>query len=200
MPLRLTEKPFLVAIAAALALTACRKEEITHFRVAKPQPSAAAPAAPAMPANMTGDVPPPAAPSGDQALSWTLPQGWTETRGGGAMRYATLAPAAGGVDVSVIVLPGDAGGELANVNRWRGQIGLGPIDGAALAGARQVANAPAGPVAVFDFASEGAAGKRVVGGIAEVAGNSWFFKLSGDAAAVGAAKPEFLRLLGSLRR
>jgi hypothetical protein len=41
------------------------------------------------------------------------------------MRYATLkAPVDGRIDVSVTVLPGEAGGELANVNSWRGQIGL----------------------------------------------------------------------------
>jgi hypothetical protein len=195
----LAAKPFLVVLSATLALSACKKDEITHFRVAR-QKSGDTAAAPAVPANMAGDVPPPAAPGGDQALTWTLPQGWTESRGGGGMRFATLKPGASSADVSVIVLPGDAGGELANVNRWRGQIGLGPLDDAALAGARQVAKAPSGSVAVFDFSSDGATQKRVVGGIAEVEGNTWFFKLSGDAAAVAAAKPDFLRLLGSLRR
>ncbi|HYG68734.1 MAG TPA: hypothetical protein VD838_13795 [Anaeromyxobacteraceae bacterium] len=149
---------------------------------------------------MAGDVPPPAAPTGDQALAWTLPSGWTERRGGGGMRLATLVPPNAGVDVSVIVLPGPAGGELANVNRWRNQIGLPPLDDAALAAARKTTGSPAGPIAVFDFTSEDASKKRVVGGIAEAAGNSWFFKLSGDAAAVEAAKPDFLRLLGSVRR
>jgi hypothetical protein len=203
MSRHLSEKTLLAALVATLAFAGCKKDEITHFRVAKPKPSDATATGPggppAMPANMAGNVPPPAAPSGDQALAWTLPQGWTESRGGGGMRLATLKPTGSTADVSVIVLPGDAGGELANVNRWRGQIGLGPIDAAALAAARQVTKAPAAPVAVFDFASD-AKGTRVIGGIAEVTGNTWFFKLSGDAAAVNAAKPDFLRLLGSLRR
>ena len=76
--------------------------------------------------------PPPPRPTGQGALKWALPKGWTETPGSG-MRYATLTPpGAGKVEMSVVVLPGAAGGELANVNRWRGQIGLPPLDEAAL--------------------------------------------------------------------
>ena len=36
-------------------------------------------------------------------------------------------------DVSVVSLSGMAGGDLANVNRWRDQVKLGPIDEATLA-------------------------------------------------------------------
>ena len=31
------------------------------------------------------------------------------------------------VDISVTTFPGDVGGELMNINRWRQQIGLSPI-------------------------------------------------------------------------
>lgn len=207
-PPRRVEKPVLLAVlVAAVAATACRKDEITHYRVEKSK-APAVPAgmmagpgpgpAPIAGGGMQGDVPPPAAPSGDAAIAWTLPKGWTESRGGGGMRYATLKPGGSAAEVSVIVLPGSAGGELANVNRWRNQIGLAPIDDAGLSGARQVVKTPAAPVAVYDFTSD--AGKRVVGGLAEVQGNTWFFKLSGDSASVASAKPDFLRLLGSLHR
>ena len=30
-------------------------------------------------------------------------------------------------DLSITAFPGDVGGELANVNRWRGQVGLEPL-------------------------------------------------------------------------
>jgi hypothetical protein len=116
------------------------------------------------------------------------------------MRYATLKPAATGkIDVSVVVLPGPAGGELANVNRWRGQIGLPALDEAALAGARKTLTTKAGPVTVYDFSSDGQAQTRLVAGLASAEGNTWFVKMVGDAAPVGAARPEFIRLLESLR-
>jgi hypothetical protein len=146
---------------------------------------------------MTGDVPPPARPAG--GLRWTLPKGWTEGEGG-AMRYASFKiPVKGTIDGSVVVLPGPAGGELANVNRWRGQIGLPPLDDAALAAARKTLSTKAGKVNVYDFSSGGASGKRLVAGLTEIEGNTWFVKLTGEAAAVGAARDDFMKLLGSLR-
>jgi hypothetical protein len=146
----------------------------------------------------SADVAPPPAPAG-RPLAWTLPSGWSETRGGGGMRYATLVAPVPGVDVSVTVLAGDAGGELANVNRWRNQIGLPPLDGAALERARKPVGARLGPVALYDFTSEGAPRRRVVAGWAQVAGNTWFVKMSGDDGPVGAARPDFVRIVESLR-
>jgi hypothetical protein len=102
------------------------------------------------------------------------------------------------VDASVVVLPGPAGGELANVNRWRNQIGLAPIDEGALAAARKVIQTKAGPLKVYDF-TNGDRTSRVVAGLTESGGNTWFVKLSGETAAVGAAREDFMKLLRSLR-
>ncbi len=68
----------------------------------------------------------PARPSG---LRWTAPAGWKELAGSG-MRVASfeLPKTAGKAEVTVVALPGDVGGELANVNRWRGQLALPPIE------------------------------------------------------------------------
>jgi hypothetical protein len=117
------------------------------------------------------------------------------------MRYATLkAPVDGRIDVSVTVLPGEAGGELANVNRWRGQIGLPAMDAAALAAARAPLRTKVGTVSIYDFTNDGSAKSRVVAGLTVVDGNTWFVKMTGDAAAVAAARPDFLRIVESLRR
>jgi len=187
-----------MALAAALFLsTGCQRDEITHFRADKaPQTTAARTVSPAMVREEVASPPPAATGS----LKWTLPRGWTDSPGSG-MRYATLKPPiAGRIDVSVIVLPGPAGGELANVNRWRGQIGLGPIDENAMAAARKPLKAKAGTISVYDFSSEGDAKTRIVAGLAVVDGNTWFVKMLGDASAVHAARSDFTRLLQSLRR
>lgn len=116
------------------------------------------------------------------------------------MRYATFhAPVHGKLDVSVTVLPGDAGGELANVNRWRNQIGLAPIDPDGLGSARKPVKTAMGPVSLYDFTNGGAAKRRVVAGLALVEGKSWFVKMTGDESAVAKARPDFLRLVESLR-
>jgi hypothetical protein len=196
--------PPLLLVAALAAVPGCRRDEVTHYRVAKAAPAKPAMATPAaMPAGsgaMAGDVPPPPAVEGGSALRWTLPKGWSEAVGGGGMRYATLkAPVPGKLDVSVTVLPGPAGGELANVNRWRNQIGLGPLDEAGLAAARRMVKTPAGPVAVYEFQSDGQARARVLAGLTVKDGNTWFVKMTGEDAAVTAAKPAFLTLVESLR-
>jgi hypothetical protein len=147
----------------------------------------------------SANVPPAPTPDGG-GVAWTLPKGWSENRGGGGMRYATLAaPVQGSVDVSVTVLAGDAGGELANVNRWRNQIGLPPIDEATLARARKPVASKLGPVSLYDFTSDAAPRRRVVAGWTQVAGNTWFVKMSGDEGPVGAARPDFVRIVESLR-
>lgn len=154
---------------------------------------------PGMGAPGTGDVPPPPQPTRQGALKWTLPKGWTEGEAGG-MRFATLKPPyPGKVEATVVVLPGAAGGELSNVNRWRGQIGLGPIDEKALATLRKPVASKAGTVSVFDFTSEGQAKTRMVAGLISTSdGNTWFLKLVGDAEPVGKAAPDFMRFIGSL--
>jgi len=194
---------WLVIAILGSASVACGRGEVAHFRVPKvAQAPLTSPAAMAGRAPMGGnagaaEVPPP--PSPGKSLRWTLPSGWTESLAGG-MRYATLKPStAGRIEVSVIVLPGPAGGELANVNRWRGQIGLSPIDEPELASTRKRIATKAGPVAVYDFLSDGQAKSRLIAALTASEGNTWFVKMVGDAAPVGAARPDFIRLLESLR-
>jgi hypothetical protein len=188
----------LAAVCVLAGVAACDREEVAHYRVAKELPPRSA----AMPAGMgggTADAVAPAEKPSGAALGWTLPKGWVQEQGG-AMRYASFkVPVKGTVDASVVVLPGPAGGELANVNRWRGQIGLAPLDEGGLAASRKTVATKAGPLKVYDFASGGASGKRLIAGLTENEGNTWFVKLTGEAGAVGAARDDFMKLLGSLR-
>lgn len=191
-----------IVLAAVLpALAACRRDEVTHFVVPKERAVAAgAPAAPSMGPASPEAVPPPPAVAERGRLRWTLPKGWTESLAGG-MRYATLKPPVDGrIDVSVVVLPGPAGGELANLNRWRGQIGLPPVDQSALASARRSLRSKAGPVSVYEMESEGTVKSRMTAAMLEAGdGNTWFVKMVGDVGPVARAHPDFVHLLESLR-
>jgi len=204
------QAPVLIGIGLLSLAIGCRSDEVAHFRVPKEAPSQAAPR-PAMPPQPMGertgqpgpgptpDMPPPPTPKA--SLKWSLPKGWSESPGGGAMRFATLkAPIAGKLEATVVVLPGQAGGELANVNRWRGQIGLPGLDEASLAKARTALKTKAGALNVYDFTGEGMAKSRMVAGyISTPDGNTWFLKLTGDADLVAKAKPDFMTILGSVR-
>src|SRR5260370_25508940 len=64
----------------------------------------------------------------DQArepITWTVPEGWRREPGS-ELRYATvrLGPKDSRLLVTVVALGAAAGSMLANVNRWRGHIGL----------------------------------------------------------------------------
>lgn len=61
----------------------------------------------------------------DNEPTWTLPEGWREAKGRGG-RFATLLLGAkdAPVEMSVMNLGGSV---LDNVNRWRGQLGLGRV-------------------------------------------------------------------------
>ncbi len=173
----------LLPLLVILVISACRDEAITRVRVPKED-------APVVAA--------PAAPEAAQALHWDAPAGWKELPGTG-MRLATMIPpGAGKAEATVVALPGDVGGELANVNRWRGQIGLPALDEAGLAKSRAKTASKAGPVTVYDFTSDGAKKTRVVAGTISYGGRMWFFKLTGDADAAAAARPAFLAMLGGI--
>ena len=70
---------------------------------------------------------------GERPIEWKLPDGWQPVADAKAKtpeRYATLRLAskdASPLELTVTKFPGAAGGLLANVNRWRGQIGLPPV-------------------------------------------------------------------------
>jgi len=117
------------------------------------------------------------------------------------MRYATLRPKGSDkVDVSVVPLGGSAGGELANLNRWRGQIGLEPITDKERVSLRIQVKTQAGPVTVFDLDNpKNPTGRLVVGILSTQAGDTWFVKMVGEHEPVAKAKPAFLKLLESLR-
>lgn len=167
-----------------LLLGACGREEISRYRVPKE---------PIMP-----DVTLEASPAEGGKVRWVTPAGWTEKPGAG-FRFATfVVPGPGGRtgDLSVTVLDGEAGGLVPNVNRWRDQIGLGPLTEEGLrAQSRRVS--PAGRLmTLVDFAN---GDKRVLAAIYSLPGKTWFFKLSGDSATVQGAARDFQGFLESLQ-
>lgn len=169
---------------------------------AAPAPAAAAarPVTPAgvAPSDRTAMANTPVATSQGQGLQWTTPAHWT-AKAGSAMRKGTYAvkSAGGEAELAITAFPGDVGGDLANVNRWRGQVGLGPIGSAELASSLTRFRANALDIAVVDIL--GANGQRILGGIVPFAGSTWFFKLTGPDAVVAAEKPAFMDYLKTVR-
>ncbi|MFT7636874.1 MAG: hypothetical protein ACI9Y8_000639 [Candidatus Omnitrophota bacterium] len=68
-----------------------------------------------------------------QSMHWTAPDEWVQKEAGG-MRLASFGSKASKlIDISIVTLSGSGGGLEANINRWRGQLGLEPNNGDAQA-------------------------------------------------------------------
>jgi hypothetical protein len=131
--------------------------------------------------------------------AWTVPAGW-QAEAPGSMQLAKFTTGAEGAqaEITVVSLPGSAGGMLANVNRWRGQIGLPPVTDAELPKlASPVAGADAGAFLVDLTNPEQK--RRLIAAAVPHGGSTWFYKLSGDAAAAGRAKEAFVQFVQSVK-
>src|SRR5690606_17351687 len=76
--------------------------------------------------NMVGQTLPQGSLSQAATPEWTVPAEWRPGVESSMRRGSFTVPAEGGLalDISVQVFPGDVGGLLANVNRWRRQLSL----------------------------------------------------------------------------
>jgi hypothetical protein len=97
-------------------------------------------------------------------------------------------------EVFVSVFPSDTGGTLANVNRWRKEIGLQEVNEAGLAQLVSTLD-PANPEAkLVDMTNSN---KRLLAAIVPRQGVYWFYKLRGDADAVTPEKEAFVAFVRS---
>lgn len=200
-------KPSLLTLTAAALLCACKPEpKVSRYEAApestaaaKPAapaaqaPAPAAPAAPAMqaPASMKAEA------AGFSAPKWAaLPAGWS-VGPENAMRKGTFivsGPDGSKAELAVTVFPGSVGGLTANVNRWRGQIGLPPADEASILASAQ--EAKVGPDAGRRFIMKAGDGSKATDAVmVPKGGSTWFLKLSGDARAVESAGPAFIKFI-----
>ena len=137
-------------------------------------------------------------------MQYTLPAGWQE-KPLSPMRLASFkatAPNGKETDVSVVALPGTAGGVLDNVNRWRGQVQLAPIDQATLAKTAEHVQANGHDFLLVDLASEqpiNGEKQRIVAAILDENQQSWFIKMTGEDAAVASQKSAFTDFLRGLK-
>jgi hypothetical protein len=128
-------------------------------------------------------------------FAWQIPEGWNSLPPG-QMQVAKFAlPSKDGAsgEVSVSIFPNDTGGILANINRWRKQIGLGEVDEAALASV-------VAPLPNVDgaFLVELANGNRKLLGAIVPRDAQWFFyKMLGDKEAVDAEQAAFVKFASS---
>ena len=152
---------------------------------------------PAMGAPATGPV-------AETPSNWKIPAGW-KAQPAGAMLKAKFTAAnaeSGSADITVSQLGGGAGGTLANVNRWRGQLGLSPIGEAEVSTvAKPWAQGPAGAMLVELAGTAPKPGQktpqRMLTVIVPSGDQTWFFKMLGEETAVTRERDAFLQFVQS---
>ncbi len=180
-----------LALLTLLSITGCNRDEVRSYRV----PKEAAPELPTPAGSTSG------APTSTGALTWQAPGHWEELPASGMRRGSFTLRGDGEqtADLSIIAFPGDVGGMTANVNRWRGQVGL-----ASLSADKVDASIQHTDTAFFhmDFVSMSgeAAGTptRIDGAIFNHGGESWFVKLMGPTALVAAEAENFRAFVGTI--
>ena len=139
------------------------------------------------------DAPPPAKtePAATSSGRWKTPASWKE-EAPGAMQEAKFTAANGQAVVTISIFPGETGGLRANVDRWRRQIGLGPISDEDLPKVQAPLDLPGATATVVDMNGKE---QRLVVALVVRGESSWFFKLLGEPAAVGTEKKAFLEFV-----
>lgn len=180
----MTARPFRIPliVLCAGAVLSCGEEKIRTYRVASEEAAPAVTQA-AEPAAVA------AAQSGQ--LRWEVPAGWRVGTVGEFQTAVYLL--AGKAKVAVSKLPGDAGGEAANVNRWRGQIGLPAVEDGG--GETLAVEGTQISAKWFDLKGES---ESILAAILSLPAETWFFKLNAPTAEIEASRQAFMELLGSL--
>jgi hypothetical protein len=129
---------------------------------------------------------------------WKVPAGWQEQAPGMMQTARFVAAGEGGAkaEASVASIPGEGGGLLANVNRWRKQIGLDPIEAAELPNQTSTLAAGGAKATILDVTSQDKK-KRLVAVSVPGGASTTFYKLMGDEAVVAREKEAFLRFVQS---
>jgi hypothetical protein len=134
---------------------------------------------------------------------WMVPSNWKE---GELMQFLVARYVIQGngdttATVNVSELDGDGGGLLANVNRWRGQLGQPPVADDDVSKLPTL-DASSAKATIADFTgTDMRSGKpaRMIGLVLPLNGHTWFYKLTGDPDLVAAQKDTFIAFVQSAK-
>lgn len=202
---------------AALLLAGCNRDGVKIYHVAQGQDETQPQIASAT--NVADQMLPPGhpdissmntmAPAKNQTANpansiWTIPPDWKLLPPSQFLTAQFSVSDASGAraEINVAELGGDGGGLLANVNRWRGQLGLGAVGENDLSQLAPSLDIPGGKATLVDFSgvnSETGARARLIAVVVPRGGETWFYKLMGDEKIVAQQKDAFLKFIQSAK-
>jgi hypothetical protein len=196
--------PLIVVGIAALCLSACDQAQPVTYQIPKEQradtmPTMAAATTPETSVPSKMNVLPGMQQAANEAgeVDFITPEGWKKLAASG-IRKANLKVTAdtGSAEITILTFPGDVGGRLANINRWRGQVGLEAATDEDL---------PAFTTA-YDISGhrglyvrlEGET-QSILGALLPFHGSTWFVKMLGDTPTVLANEASMKLFLDSIQ-
>ena len=196
--------PLILAGIAALCLSGCDQAQPVSYQIPKEQradtmPTMAAATTPETSAPSKMNVLPGMQQAANEAgeVDFITPEGWKKLAASG-IRKANLKVTAdtGSAEITILTFPGDVGGRLANINRWRGQVGLEAATDEDL---------PAFTTA-YDISGhrglyvrlEGET-QSILGALLPFHGSTWFVKMLGDTPTVLANEASMQQFLDSIQ-
>lgn len=138
-------------------------------------------------------------------FTYTKPKGWEELPAeavAGIRREAVFRFVQGErtAQTTIVRLADRGGGALANVNRWRAELGLEPIDKDALPEALRTLDTASGRAAYIELTGRGRDEARsTLGAWLSQGGQTWFLTMKGPADLVRLQKPAFEAFVQSFR-
>ncbi len=102
-------------------------------------------------------------------------------------------------EATAMSLPGDGGGLVPNVQRWRGQVGLGPVEEAELRRNVRTLKVGDSEAQCVDLGPGRNTTQRILGAMLPHGDETWFFTLKGPADLVGKQQANFEAFISSVR-
>ena len=190
-------KFLLLAPLSVCILGSCEDDEIRTYRVAS-DPTSESPAPPALDAAARESDPHDQAASSG-SVGWRAPEDWKQEKPGQFLTAAYALP--GGGRVTVSKLAGDGGGLAANINRWRGQVGLKPMDGKDVMGQPLKIADSDEVMQLFNLTAENSAAdaEGILAGVLPLKTETWYFKFTGPVGILRKTEGVFAEFLRSVR-
>ncbi len=135
-------------------------------------------------------------------FEYEKPDGWQPGKKG-PMRKIAFEVSSGDLkaEITVTTLPAGGGAVGMNVDRWRGQVGLPPVDAADEEDGLDELDVSGqkATYVVLEGPEESDPRRSTLGVISIRGDTAWFFKMMGDAEVVSAQKENFESFVGSVR-
>jgi len=180
-----------ILVCLLIFLTSCNNDKIEVYRIPKESLNVA----------MEQGNLVPLAP--EHPVQWVKPDGWSE-QPISEMRLGSFkvdGPDGTSADISVVAFPGEAGGLVSNINRWRAQLELPALEEKQLPETIQQKEIQGAPAFFVDLQSAKNSSKpsRILGAVFQRPSRTWFVKMTGPSALLESQRQKFFDFVDSFR-